>query len=138
MPFGANASRRLAARSPAGASGLVIQHGRRELRGKNGSSLLPGSRTLRCKGSRDGEIRANPFLRNVPTLVPVSVPRNPQRLPYLCLAIEAVDPLSLALSADAIPGGKGHSLAGISAELPVANKATVQAHFNPLFVFRCP
>ena len=57
--------------------------------------------------------------------------RAGQRLPCLCHAIEAIDPSS-NVRAEAIAGREGHSTALIWTELPVANQATVQTHFDPL------
>ena len=45
--------------------GLIIQHGRRARRGKNGSAHSPGTHKLRCTRRRDDESRANLALHSV-------------------------------------------------------------------------
>ena len=70
MPFGADAATR-AGGSPAAAPGLIVQHGRRGQRGKNGSARPSGTHKLRYIKWRDGEIRANSGLHSVPIPIPV-------------------------------------------------------------------
>ena len=70
MPFGANAAT-LAGGSPAAAPGLIVQHGRRGQRGKNGSARPSGTHTQQYIKWRDGEIRANSGLHSVPIPTPV-------------------------------------------------------------------
>jgi len=60
-----------AAGSFAGAGRRVVQHGRRGLRGKNGSARKRGSHRRRYRAWRDGEIRASLVLHN--DLIPVPV-----------------------------------------------------------------
>ncbi len=69
MPLGANAAT-LAGGSPAAAPGLIVQHGRRGQRGKNGSAQPSGTHRRRCIKWRDDEIRANSGLHSAPTLTP--------------------------------------------------------------------
>ena len=60
----------LAGGSPAAAPGLIVQHGRRGQRGKNGSARRSGTHTRRCIRWRDGEIRANSVLHSGPIPIP--------------------------------------------------------------------
>ena len=50
--------------------GLIIQHCRRGLRGKNGSARSPGTHKPRCTRWRDGESRASRVLRSGPIPTP--------------------------------------------------------------------
>jgi hypothetical protein len=70
MAFGADAATR-AGGSLAGAPGLIVQHARHGLRGKNGSAQRSGTHKLRYIRWRDGEIPANSGLRSVPIPIPV-------------------------------------------------------------------
>ena len=70
MPFGADAAT-LAGGSPAAAPGLIVQHGRRGWRGKNGSAQPSGTHTQRYIEWRDGETRASSGLHSV--LIPTPV-----------------------------------------------------------------
>ena len=58
MSLGTDAAT-LAGGSPAAVPALIVQHGRRGQRGKNGSAQPSGTHTQRCTEWRDGEIRAN-------------------------------------------------------------------------------
>ncbi len=64
MAFGAYAASR-AGGSSAAAPGLIVQHGRRGQRGKNGSARRPGTHMRRYIRWRDGESRANHVLHSV-------------------------------------------------------------------------
>jgi hypothetical protein len=59
MPLGADAASRATGRAPAG---LIIEHGRRGRRGKNGSAHSPETHKLQCTRRRDGESRASRVL----------------------------------------------------------------------------
>ena len=69
MPFGTDAATR-AGGSPPAVPGLIIQHGRHGLRGKNGSARRSGTHKRRYIRWRDGENRANSVLHNVPAPTP--------------------------------------------------------------------
>ena len=70
MSFGADAAN-LVGGSPAAAPGLIVQHGQRGQRGKNGSARPLGTHRQRYIKWRDGEIPANSGLHNVPIPIPV-------------------------------------------------------------------
>src|SRR3982750_1619763 len=76
MPLGANAATHVGGTS-AVVWGLVIQHFRRGLRGKNGSARLSGTHKLRCTKWRGDETRASTALHNGPIPLPASALRNP-------------------------------------------------------------
>src|SRR3954452_19788296 len=78
MPLGAKAVIRVAG-SSAIVWGLIIQHFRHGLRGKNGSARLPGTHKLRCTKWHGDETRASLALHNDQDPVPASTLRNPVR-----------------------------------------------------------
>ena len=69
MAFGADAAT-LVDGTPAAVPGLIVQHGRRGQRGKNGSSRPSGTHTQRYIKWHDGEIRATPGLHSGPNPTP--------------------------------------------------------------------